>query len=219
MVEDLRANLSPMAQEYAQIIFDNASHLNTLFTDIIEITRADTGEMNLNLAETNLPELFENVVMRFEGQSVASSKWIALDMAQSLPFVHIDANRISLVLEQLVSNAFKHAPPDSAIRIRAQAITQADQLPPDTPAAVVIPCVLLTVMDEGAGLSQDEVEQVFLPFYRTPEAHASRLEGTGLGLTTARSIVELHRGKIWAEARKRGRRGGRFHFTLPTVNG
>lgn len=218
MVEDLHEQLSPMAQEYAEIIFANARHLNNLFTDIIEITRADTGEMKLNFAEASLPELFENIVLRFEAQSVSSHKWIALDMAQSLPFVHIDANRISQVLYQLVSNAFKHAPPDSAIRIQAQVITEAQQLPADSPADIVIPCVLLTVTDEGAGLSAEEVEPIFLPFYRTQEARTNRLEGTGLGLTIARSIVELHRGKVWAEARKRGRRGGRFHFTLPTMD-
>lgn len=219
MVEELGDQLSPLAREYAEIIFANARHLNNLFTDIIEITRADTGDMTLNFAEASLPELFENVALRFKTHGVSSRKWIALDMAQSLPFVQMDANRISQVLDQLVSNAFKHAPPDSAIHILARLITSAQQLPAGAPGDIVLPCVLITVLDEGAGLSQEEVEPIFLPFYRTQEARTARLEGTGLGLTTARSIVKLHRGKIWAEGRKRGRRGGRFHFTLPTAEG
>ncbi|MBZ0286013.1 MAG: histidine kinase, partial [Anaerolineae bacterium] len=57
------------------------------------------------------------------------------------------------------------------------------------------------------------------PFYRTKDARVGFEEGSGLGLTISRSIIELHRGKIWAEPRKRGRRGARFLFTLPTVEG
>jgi signal transduction histidine kinase len=72
------------------------------------------------------------------------------------------------------------------------------------------------VRDQGKGLSREEVQQVFLPFYRTEEAKVQRIEGVGLGLAVTRSLVEMHRGKIWAAPRGEVR-GGCFIFTLPTL--
>jgi two-component system sensor histidine kinase VicK len=81
----------------------------------------------------------------------------------------------------------------------------------------MLPSILVIVADEGGGLTTEEIDKVFLPFFRTETARVNKIEGTGLGLAVARSIIELHGGKIWAEARRRGRRGGYFLFTLPTV--
>jgi signal transduction histidine kinase len=134
----------------------------------------------------------------------------------ALPVV-VDENRITQVLTNLLNNAITYTPPDTRIRIRMDSINTPAQLPTGTPPDVVIPAILVTFSDEGPGLSQEDAEQVFMPFYRTKDARVGFAEGSGLGLTIARSIIELHRGKIWAEPRKRGRRGARFLFTLPTI--
>ncbi len=90
-------------------------------------------------------------------------------------------------------------------------------MPSGAPSDVVIPCILVSVSDEGTGLQPEEVEQIFLPFFRGVESGGGRVEGAGLGLTIARSFVELHRGKIWAEVRRRGKKSTHFRFTLPTM--
>jgi signal transduction histidine kinase len=64
-------------------------------------------------------------------------------------------------------------------------------------------------------LSKDEANKVFLPFYRTETTRKSKIEGVGLGLAVTRSIIEMHRGKLWAEPRPAGKTGGHFLFTLP----
>jgi signal transduction histidine kinase len=138
-----------------------------------------------------------------------------MELDDNLPPVRMDSIRITQVLNNLLTNAIKYAPPDSEIRIRTRLLLAADDLPGGAPAGIVLPCVLVTVEDDGAGVAQDEVEKVFVPFFRSKEARASKVNGTGLGLTIARSIVERHRGKIWVEGRRRGRRGARFMFTLP----
>jgi len=76
---------------------------------------------------------------------------------------------------------------------------------------------LIVVSDEGPGLNAADAVHIFLPFYRTAETKAAQIPGAGLGLTLARGIVEAHRGKLWAEPRRRGRKGARFLFTLPLV--
>ncbi len=217
MLEELSGDLSPAVRDYVEIIEDKAKLLNVLFSDIIEITRADLGDLKLNVTSAKLPELIENVILKFEEQGNEERKWIEIQMGSDLPPAQMDTTWISRVLNQLVANAFQHAPTDTAIRIRAQSIANASELPVGMPLDVVIPNVLITVEDEGEGIAVEDVEMIFQPFYRTRDARVARLEGSGLGLALARSIIQIHRGKIWAEPRKRGRRGARFHFTLPAA--
>jgi signal transduction histidine kinase len=219
ILEELSDELPDLAREYTEIILNSARHLNALFSEVIEITRADTGEMNLHLTHAHLPDLIINVVALLELSSKERGQNVIMELDDDAPLVLVDENRITQVLTNLLNNAIKYTPPDTRIRIRMDLVKTPAQLPPGTPPDVVIPAILVTVSDEGMGLSQEDAEQVFMPFYRTKDARVGFAEGSGLGLTISRSIIELHRGKIWAEPRKRGRRGARFLFTIPTAEG
>jgi signal transduction histidine kinase len=207
--------LTPSVRDYVEIILDNAKLLNTLFSDIIEITRADIGDLKLIISAARLPELVDHVVLQFEDQGAKERKWIETQIPDDLPPVQMDTSHISRVLALLLNNAFQHAPVDSAVRIVAQTITNSGKLPFGAPSDLVLPSILVAVEDQGEGIASEDTELIFQPFYRTRDARAARLEGSGLGLSLARSILTLHRGKIWAEARRRGRRGARVFFTLP----
>lgn len=215
MLEELSADLTPNVTDYVKIIMDNAQLLNTLFTDIIEITRADVGDLKINTNATRLTDLIDNVVLQFESHPLAEDKSIERHLAVDLPTVEIDSSRIRRVLGQLIKNALQHAPDESTVRIVTQLISTSGQLPFGAPSDVILPGVLVIVEDHGDGIAVEDTELIFQPFYRTRESRAARLEGSGLGLALARSILTLHRGKIWAEARRRGRRGARVFFILP----
>jgi signal transduction histidine kinase len=208
-------SLPDLAREYLEIIVTSARHLNSLFSEIIEISEADMGTLHLNRQIAHLPDIVINAIAMLEFQYKGRGQTVQMDIDDDLPPVNVDFHRITQVLSNLLSNAIRYAPPDSKIRVTTTHIIETTQLPPGAPSDVVIPNILVTVIDEGPGLSVQEAEQVFLPFYRAKEA--SKEPGSGLGLTIARSIIELHRGKLWAEPRRRGRKGGRFHFTLPTA--
>jgi signal transduction histidine kinase len=207
--------LPDLAREYLEIIVTSSRHLNTLFSEIIEISEADIGTMHLNRQIAHLPDIVINAIAMLEFEYKGRGQQVLMDIDDDLPPVNVDMHRITQVLSNLLSNAIKYAPPDSKIRVTTTPIIETTQLPPGAPPDVVMPGILVTVIDEGPGLSAQEAEQVFLPFYRAKEA--IKEPGSGLGLTIARSIIELHRGKLWAEPRRRGRKGGRFHFTLPTA--
>lgn len=215
MLEELNDSLTPAVRDYLEIILDNSQLLNTLFSEIIEITRADVGDLKLNIGPSHLTELIEQVAIGFEVQGAKEHKWIELQLAQNLPPALIDTNYISRVLTLLLRNAFQHAPPDSQIRISTQIVDGTHKLPFGAPSDVTLPCVVITVEDQGDGIAAEDAELIFQPFYRTRDARVARLEGSGLGLALARSILTLHRGKIWAEPRRRGRRGARVYFSLP----
>lgn len=217
MLEELSGDLSPAVRDYVEIIKDNAQLLNGLFSDIIEITRADLGDLKLNVQSAKLMDVIENAMLPFEEQGNLERKWIEIEIPHDLPLVQMDTNWINRVFNQLLANAFQHTPTDSAIRIYARRISSATDLPLGAPVDVVVPAVLITVEDSGEGIVTEDIEMIFQPFYRTRDSRAARLEGSGLGLALTRSIIQMHRGKIWTEPRKRGRRGARFHFTLPTA--
>lgn len=209
--------LPDVAREYTEIILDSAAHLNHVFSDIIEIARADTGQLKLSITDSHLPDIIGNALARLEPHIHERGQTVILDMADGLPTVRVDPNRMEQVLGSLLENAVKYAPPGSRIFISARYVRTRKHLPPGTPPDVVLPGVLVKVLDEGPGVAPDETEKIFLPFYRSPEARASKIPGTGLGLTLARSLLDLHRGKIWAEGRRRGRRGAAFLLTIPVA--
>jgi signal transduction histidine kinase len=210
--------LPPTTREYINIIFENARHLNNLFSDIIEITRADTGELRLNVTSARLTGLIADIAAQFKERADGQSQSIVLEVDKDLPLVQMDANRITRVIQQLLDNALKHAPAHSLIHNSLQHIHSVDQFPKGAPPDVTTPAVLIGVQDEGPGLSKVEAEEVFTPFFRTKVARTAKMPGSGLGLTIARSLVELHRGKIWAAPTPRGGHGAHFYFTLPTAN-
>lgn len=211
--------LPDLAREYTEIILHSATHLNRVFTDIIEIARADTGQLKLNITDAHLPDIIINTVALLELQYKERDQTVIMDLDDDLPPVRVDPNRMAQVLSNLLVNSIKYAPPRSQIRISTRYVNSCKHLPGSAPPDVVLPGVLVSVVDEGPGIAPNETDQIFLPFFRTREARATKIAGTGLGLTIARSIIELHRGKIWAEGRKRGRRGATFLLTVPVAQG
>ncbi len=208
--------LPDLAREYTEIILNSAKHLNTVFTDMIEITRADAGELKLHKTEAHLPDIVIEIVARMELQVKARSQKVIMDVDDDLPPVNVDVDRISQVITNLLTNAIKYSPEGGKIRLTTDLITSTDTLPDSAPPDVVLPAILVSVSDEGKGLSKEEADKVFMPFFRTEEAKTRRIEGVGLGLAVTRSIVEVHRGKIWAVPNTRAA-GGCFMFTIPTV--
>ncbi len=208
-------SLNPDVLEYVHIISESAHHLVRLASQIIEITRADTGELQLNTQDIRIMDILGDLIAHQESQAQARGCSIQVESASALPLLHGDSNRIGQAFAQIIDNALKHSPDGGIISVEVMTARQAVDLPADSPPDLMLPAVLVAISDQGAGLSHEEAAQVFLPFYRTAAARTARLPGSGLGLTSARALIERHQGKIWAEPRRRGRSGGRFWVSLP----
>jgi signal transduction histidine kinase len=208
--------LPDLAREYTEIILNSAQHLNRVFTDMIEVTRAEAGDLKLAKQDAHLPDIIIDVVARMELQHKARQQQVIMELDDDLPPVNVDIDRIIQVMTNLLNNAIKYSPPEKKIRLSTRLVRRAEELPASAPPDVVLPAILVSMVDQGKGLTPDEVDKVFMPFFRTEHARASKIEGVGLGLPLSRSIIEMHRGKIWAEPREGGA-GGHFLFTLPIV--
>jgi two-component system, OmpR family, sensor histidine kinase KdpD len=175
-----------------QTIREEAERLDRLVTNLLDMTRLESGAVALRRDWDSVEEVIGSALARVEGR--LGTRRLETDLADDLPLVRVDAGLVEQVLVNLLENALKHTPAGTAIRIAARLDGG---------------LVRVTVEDEGEGLPPGQEETVFEKFHR-----AGRPEGSfGLGLAICRAIVSAHGGRIWA-ARDRPR-GAAFHFTLP----
>ncbi|GAB4309243.1 MAG: hypothetical protein Kow00117_02600 [Phototrophicales bacterium] len=207
--------LPPLAREYTEIIHKSALHLNKVFTDIIDLSRANVGEVSLYITPTDVTRLIKDTISRLNPQLKEKQQQIKLTMPENLPLMMLDADRIGQVLSNLLTNAIKYSPPQKHIFVDVTYAQNTTQLPASMPLALRPPCLVVRVVDQGEGLTPDDVEKIFLPFYRTNAARRDQVEGAGLGLAIAHTLIQLHQGCIWAEPATKHTPGGRFFFVVP----
>ncbi len=170
----------------AQSIYQQARDVSELVTKVLQMTRLESGEMRLERDWDSLNEIAGTVLRRLRER--LSTHLMMVDLPDDLPLVKVDASLIEQVLTNLLENAARHTPPRTLIRLRAH---------------VAGGEMVVSVEDFGPGLAEADLERIFKKFHR----------GAGLGLAICRAIVELHKGRIWAE-RPPGV-GTAFRFTLP----
>jgi signal transduction histidine kinase len=187
-------------QQYLERIDQATQRLTTLVTEILDIAHLQADPLILQRA----PTPFASLVARLRGDLAATGQdaRLATHLADHLPLLDVDAARVGQVLENLVANALKYAPPASPITVGATASTD---------------WLTATVDDEGVGIPESDRALVLEPFHRAGNARESSIQGTGLGLYICRRLVEAHGGKLWLGERPDGRPGTRVSFTLPVV--
>ena len=175
--------------------------MNDLVADLLDVARIETGALAV------LPEPAEAVVLVDRARNAFSGGGgrnpLEIDVAANLPLVLADRRRVAQVLGNLLSNAARHSPPESAIRVSAAR----DGVH-----------VAFSVADRGRGIPAERLPVLFHRFSGggSVEPAAGTGGDTGLGLAICKGIVEAHGGRIWAESDGEGL-GARFTFTLPTV--
>jgi signal transduction histidine kinase len=169
--------------------------LSRLVDDLRALAQAEAGQLRLEPNPSELPALLERVLAGVEGTANAQKQALYLDLPADLPLVDADPQRVRQILANLVSNALRHAADCGQIRISAA--------PRDG-------MVQISVVDNGPGISPQDLPHVFDRFWR---GSTPRAEGSGLGLAIARELVRAHGGEIWAESEPG--QGAAFHFTLP----
>jgi two-component system, OmpR family, sensor histidine kinase KdpD len=178
-------------RELKEAIYEEGERLNRLVTNLLDMTRLESGSMRLNRDWESIEELVGTALARLERS--LRDRPVSVSVPPDLPLVPVDAVLIEQVLVNLLDNAIKYTEPGSPLEIAAR---------PEGRAVVV------EVRDDGPGLTAGAEERVFEKFYRG----ASGQRGFGLGLPICRAIVTAHGGTISAENR---RPGAIFRFTLP----
>jgi signal transduction histidine kinase len=201
-LEALQDGIYPLTPGNLEPILAQNQMLNHLVEDLRTLTLADAGQLKLDLIKTDLQPLVERVVARFKPQ--ASSRQVALQLTSSpgCPSSMVDPARIEQILNNLLSNALRHAPDGGKIEI---------ELKPDGNK------LLVTIHDNGSGISEEVLPYIFERFYRADRARSRSEGGSGLGLAIALQIAVLHGGTLTAGNDPQG--GAVFTLSLPCIIG
>ena len=198
---DAASDLDPAElHQFLQIIVKQADHMRELIGDLLDVAHIETGTLSISPEPVEVASLVDRARNTF--LSAGGQDCLDFDLAPDLPLVTADRPRIVQVLGNLLSNAEKHSPESSVIRVIAvRASTH----------------VAITVADEGTGISAEQLPHLFKKFSRTNGKDGEReIRDSGLGLAICQGIVEAHGGRIWAESEGLGL-GARFTFTIPAV--
>jgi len=178
----------------ASSVSEEATRMSERITTLLDLVRLETGAIQPRFDLYALDELVGSVLHRLE-QPLRRHR-VRIELPESLPLLRIDGRLIEQVLENLLDNASKYTPAGSEIRISAQVLSRQ---------------VEVSVEDDGPGLAVADPEILFEKFQRgAPEGAVG---GIGLGLAICRTILALHKGRIWAE--NRAPHGTAFRFTVP----
>jgi two-component system sensor histidine kinase KdpD len=182
-------------RELLGTIVDEAERLNRLVTDLLSVTRLESGRVQLNKAPEALDEVVYDVLSRLAGR--LEGRVVDVDVPVELPFVAMDSVLVDQVLVNLIENVLRYTPAGSPLSIRLW---------------VAEPEVVLQVADRGPGIASEEREKVFEKFYRGTQAK-QKDGGSGLGLTICRAVVRAHGGRIQVQPHAGG--GTIVEFALP----
>ena len=195
------STLSPAEMgDFFRIIDEQADHMRGLISDLLDVTRIEAGKMSVTPEPTVVATLVNQAREVFLRDGARNS--IEVDVPPDLPRIGADRHRLMQVLTNLLSNASKNSPDQSAIRVSA---------------SVEDVYIAISVSDKGRGVPAERLPYLFRKYSRIDSEDLGRhLAGEGLGLAICKGIVEAHGGRIWAESGGQGL-GTRFTFTVPAV--
>jgi signal transduction histidine kinase len=193
----LAVRITPAVQRGLERIAQNAAYIDRLVSDMLDMTSAEAGKLDLRLERVDLSRLLRDAV----GRAVPTQdrNRMRLEIRDVL-FVMGDEIRIERVVTNLVHNALKYGEDHGTVTVRLD-------------ARGAYACV--SVIDNGPGLTTDEARTVFDRYRRTQRAATGTQQGYGLGLYTSRRIIEAHKGRIGIASQPG--RGARFFFELPAI--
>ena len=184
-------------RQFHRIIFEQTDRMRALIADLLDVARLATGTLSITPGPTDVAVLTAEAGNSFRIGGHGHN--LRIDIPPDLPWVMVDRSRIVQVLGNLLTNAARHSPESSTIRVSAA--------PGDLKVSV-------SVSDDGRGIAAESMPYLFRKFSRLESEEQGG--DTGLGLAVCKGIVEAHGGRIWAESDGPGL-GATFTFTLPTV--
>lgn len=199
----LDGDAGPVSDEvasYLTTVRANTDRLVSLVNDLLDISRIEAGRVTLKMERLELGGLLREAAGMIQPQLSSRRQRLDLRLPGFLPRLYADRDRLIQVVTNLLSNAHKYSPDESAISLSAEWRDGA---------------VRLSVTDQGIGISPENQRRLFTKFFRADEGEVRKVHGTGLGLAISRALVEMHGGHIEVQSRPGG--GSTFTVVLPVV--
>jgi two-component system, OmpR family, phosphate regulon sensor histidine kinase PhoR len=168
-----------------EIMERHSDRLNALVEDVLSLARLESPGIELDLSEVDLPEFLHGIMRDWEKRFAAKKLKSHLNFPGTLPRLRADETRLQELIYNLLDNAVKYSEPGGTVFLRAES----------EPAGV-----RLSVADQGAGISPDDLPRIFERFYRADKSRSNEQIGTGLGLSIVKHIAQLHGGSVEAKS-------------------
>lgn len=203
-------------EEYLGYILDSSNHLLALINDILDLSKVESGKMELTQSDINIRGLITGSLIIIKKHAEQHGVTINSRLDEQLPAViHGDELKIKQILFNLLSNAVKFTPSGGSVTVAACTVMAASlQQAPHLQELPTGKYLLLSVTDTGIGVKKEDVHRIFEPFEQSDNSSTRQHEGTGLGLSLSKMLAQLHGGTIWVTANPEGA-GSIFYFAFP----
>jgi len=195
LAED-KAQMTEQQAEIVDIILENSHRLKELIDDLLDLSRLETGRLNLCKIPCDLHALAEEVACIFSNNKNKCE--IVIRPANDLPAIHGDPDKLKQVFQNIIGNAVKYSPGGGTVTVWFES---ADEK------------ITFHVKDQGIGIPKDQIAFIWDKFYRVDSSVTASIEGTGLGLAITKHIVEMHGGTVGVDSEIGS--GSTFSVTLP----
>ena len=197
--DQMFGQINEKQQEYVSNILTSGRHLLSLINDILDLSKVESGKMELELSSFSLRDSLDASMTMLREKALKGGLEIQLVLAPEADLqIEADQRKLKQILFNLLSNAVKFTPASGSVRVSV--VRDGD-------------FIEVTVKDTGIGINAEDIPKLFHPFTQLESVYTKGFEGTGLGLALTRQLVELHFGRIWVESEFGT--GSSFSFTLP----
>ena len=184
MLDDPKMSRAESAR-ILEVMEQHSKRLGLLANDLLTLAQLESGSSSLQLNEIDLTQFFGGLVRDWKKKFAAKGLNAAVDVPFGFPSICADETRLREVFDNLLDNAVKYSSNNGEIRL--QGVRRGDE-------------IVLSVSDDGIGISQEDLPRIFERFYRADKARSRELGGTGLGLSIVKHIAQLHGGRVEAES-------------------
>ncbi len=194
-------------KERLNSIKDETFLLTRLINDLRDISLAESGQLKLEIAPTDMAKLVNRKLSQAERTAHAKGVQLELQAAQDMPELRVDLLRMEQVIANLITNAVRHTFAGGKVTVFLQEGTV------DDGSGLDCPHMLISVADTGEGIGAEHLAKVFERFYRADSSRARSRGETGLGLAIVKQMVEAHSGRVWVLSEPD--KGSTFFVALP----
>ena len=225
LLDGVTGEISLMLQRYLTRVKGNTERLVRLITDLLDLSRIEAGRIELQRTAVSLGDIIQEVVESLRPMAAAKELELAVVPTDGPLLAFADRDKLQQILINLMGNAVKFTPPGGRVMVTARSLdswglgsagsSEPARPPADPPISPDAGGVEIAIEDTGEGIPPEELGTIFEKFHQVRHNGQAKAQGTGLGLAIAKSLIELHGGRISVESRVG--RGSRFVFTLPAV--
>ncbi|HRD66636.1 MAG TPA: cache domain-containing protein [Candidatus Competibacter sp.] len=220
IVDKAFGELNDTQEEYLNDVLTSSRHLLSLINDILDLSKVEAGKLELQLSEVNLLDLLERSLVMIKEKALRHGIAIGTHVETTIKSIVADERKLKQVLFNLLSNSAKFTPEGGKIIVSLREVKEWSGEKINSQALEImnrnhaIRLIEFVVTDTGIGIEKKDQERIFAPFEQADGSATRKYQGTGLGLTLTKKLVELHGGYICVESEGINK-GSTFRFGIP----